>query len=90
MTTTIHELKCEAEYWDAVFKGDKTFEVRKSDRLFQVGDLLSLRRIRNGETSGFPTGFGSLTHIMCRITYVLPGGSYGIDPDYVVLGLRRL
>lgn len=38
----IHELKIYPEYFKAVTSGQKTFEVRRNDRDFQVGDFLAL------------------------------------------------
>lgn len=38
----IHELKTLPEYFEAIIKGEKLFEIRKNDRFFQVGDLLAL------------------------------------------------
>ena len=38
----VRELKLNTEYYDDVKKGLKTFEVRKNDRDFKVGDILSL------------------------------------------------
>jgi hypothetical protein len=35
-----HELKTWTEYYNAVFDGNKTFEVRKNDRNYQVDDVL--------------------------------------------------
>lgn len=40
----IHELKCLPEHFDAVVAGIKTFEIRKHDRAFRVGDGLLLKR----------------------------------------------
>lgn len=40
---TVHNLKSWPEYFAAVADGTKTFEVRKDDRGFRVGDHLRLR-----------------------------------------------
>lgn len=39
----IHELKIVEPYYSAVKSGVKTFEIRKNDRNFQVGDTVILR-----------------------------------------------
>jgi hypothetical protein len=39
----LHELKTWPFYYQAVKSGKKTFEVRRNDRFFQVGDILHLR-----------------------------------------------
>ena len=41
----IHDLKTLAQFWDAVYDGKKTFEVRRNDRDFQVGEWLNLIRV---------------------------------------------
>jgi hypothetical protein len=41
-----HELKTDPEVFDAVASGAKTFEIRRDDRDFKVGDGLLLRRTR--------------------------------------------
>lgn len=38
----IHELKILPEYFEDIISGKKSFEVRKNDRPFHVGDLLAL------------------------------------------------
>jgi ASC-1-like (ASCH) protein len=43
-----HELKCWAEYFDAVKSGEKAFEFRKDDRNFSVGDVLVLHKFDPG------------------------------------------
>ena len=53
----VHELKILPEYFEAVCSGEKTFEIRKEDRidengnkiLFQPGDILSLKEFKDGE-----------------------------------------
>ena len=40
---TIHELKTWPEFFEPLYDGTKTFEVRKNDRGFRVGDRLRLR-----------------------------------------------
>jgi len=44
-----HELKCWPTYFDAVARGEKTFEVRKNDRFFQQGDTVVLKRLSENE-----------------------------------------
>lgn len=48
----VHEIKLGAEFFDDVLKCKKTFEVRKDDRDYQVGDLLVLKEFKNGEETG--------------------------------------
>jgi len=68
-------------YFDAVEKGIKTFELRKNDRDFQVGDYLMLNEWKQGYTGR------KLTR---KITYILHGGSYGLRKGYVILGIKSL
>ena len=86
-----HDLKTWPVYFDAVKRGEKTFEVRRDDRGFQKGDKLRLLRTREDKPHivehGYAIGAG-LSHIIEKvITYVLTGGQFGIEPGYVVLGL---
>ena len=41
----IHQLKIESQYFKEIIEGNKTFEVRKNDRNFHVGDYLGLNEI---------------------------------------------
>lgn len=38
----VHKLKTVQPFFDAVWSGEKTFEVRKNDRNFNIGDRLML------------------------------------------------
>jgi len=81
VTFKIHVLKINNEFFHAIAKGEKTFEVRKNDRNFRVGDVLYLKEYSQKieEYSG--------DKIYKKIIYILEGGQFGIEPGYVVLGL---
>ena len=82
-----HELKTLSNYWDAVASGDKTFEVRRDDRGFQKGDILKLKKWNGKYYELEGDRFSAILTLRKRITYVLTGGQFGIEPGYVVLGL---
>jgi hypothetical protein len=80
---TVHHLKTLPEYFDAVRRGDKTFEVRRNDRHFTEGDRVVLQR--------FSPVTGDLgDELKFEISYVLHGGQFGIMPGWAVLGLREV
>lgn len=76
-----HELKLINPYFEHVWNGLKDFEVRKNDRSYQVGDRLKL--IESVESSS-----NRPRYIIKDVKYILKGGQYGIDSDYVILGLK--
>lgn len=85
---TIHTLKLNDRYFDAVANGIKTFEIRKDDRGFRVGDVLRLYRV-NDEGMFTP---GSQTHpIFVVVRYILTHADFpaGIPEGYVVMSIER-
>lgn len=80
----VHQLKTWADYWHAVYTGEKTFEVRKDDRGFAVDDVLVL-----DEWDPIEQNYSS-NRVYRAVSYVLPGGQFGIEPGYVVMGLRNV
>jgi ASC-1-like (ASCH) protein len=78
----IHELKTWNKYYQEVFMGRKTFEVRKNDRNFQKGDTLIIKEWDN--TKKEYTG----RSLARNVTYVLQGGSFGVGEDYVVMSIQ--
>lgn len=76
----IHGLKILPEYFEAVYTGRKTFEIRKNDRGFKVGDIVKLYEYELNK--GF-TG-RKLTR---EITYIFEGGQYGLSHGFVCLSL---
>lgn len=83
-----HELKCWPEFFRAIESNGKTFELRKDDRGFHVGDVLWLREWRrlkvvDGVSEGEYTG----REMRRCITYVLSG--WGLEPGYVCMSLAQ-
>ncbi len=81
-----HQLKTWPEPFTAVFQGLKYYEVRVDDRGFAVGDELILQ-----EYDPTPGGGGfSGREVRKTITYMTPGGSFGLPPNLCILGLSVL
>jgi hypothetical protein len=85
VTGTVHSLKTWPTMFEAILDGSKRFELRRNDRGFRVGDRLHLRewRPRNYGHDGDYTG----RSIDCLVTFILNGGGWGIEDDYVVMGV---
>jgi len=78
----IHELKTWPTFYEAVINGGKSFELRKNDRDFQVGDVLSLREFNNNEQKY--TGRQTLRFV----TYKLESKDFcGIEKGYCIMGI---
>lgn len=78
---TIHELKTWPDYFQAVWDGTKTFEVRKNDRGFQPNDRLLLKEW-DPDSASFTD-----RSIMVLVPYVLQGGQFGVEPGWCVLSI---
>lgn len=88
-----HRIKTWPAYWDAVERGEKTFEVRRDDRGYQKGDILVLQRTEeNSAHSPVQTDYdGTVVYeIRKRVAYILTGGQFGIQPGYVVMALTDI
>ena len=68
-------------YYKAVYKGQKTFELRKDDADYQVGDILVLREWTGTQYTGHSCE--------CEITYILRGEKrFGLMEGYCVMSIR--
>ncbi len=83
-TPKMHELKTWPIVFDALLLRAKTFEVRKDDRGYAVGDKLVLK-----EWSPDTKTYTGRT-MRALITYLLPGGRFGIEAGYVCMSIRRM
>lgn len=79
MNTTIktHELKCLTGFFQDVISGLKTFEIRKNDRGYAVGDKLLLKEWNNVDYSGREALF--------LVIYLT---DFEQQPGYVVMGIK--
>ncbi|CEQ19681.1 ASCH/PUA domain-containing protein [Paraclostridium sordellii] len=75
----LHELKILPEYYEKVISGEKSFEVRKDDRQFSVGDLIRLKE--------FDKDFTGRDYLV-KIIYKLNGGNYGLEKGYCILSIK--
>lgn len=76
----VHDLKILPEYFVEVVRGNKTFEVRKDDRPFNVGDELILYEVNCGRYTG--------RNIKVIITYILRNPDY-CKEGYCILGIKQ-
>lgn len=80
----LHVLKIKEEYFNAILRGDKTFELRKNDRDYQVGDLVHFIK-----TDGYE--YFDHSKDVYRIIYILKDvPEYGLDKVYCILGIKKL
>lgn len=75
----VHNLKIKPQYFKDVVSGIKTFEVRKNDRNFKVGDLMVLETYDNEKFTG--------DFVNTEITYILDDPKY-CKKGYVILGFK--
>ncbi len=94
----IHSVKCKYKHFGSLKDGTKTFEVRKNDRRYEVGDFLAVNEFVPDESfdpyssdaglrhtdGGYYTGEG----LLYKITYILDDKEFCKD-GLVILGLAR-
>lgn len=94
---TKHELKTWPEYYQAIKRGEKTFEIRKHDRTFEVGNKLLLREYKltginkvTQQIEGEYTG----DEMEVTITYILKHypmhNNFGLEEGHCIMGFSIL
>jgi uncharacterized protein DUF3850 len=84
----VHVLKSWPVLYQAIARGEKTFEVRYNDRQYQKGDIVLLREYDpspdyEGDEQDRYTG----SEMQFEIGFCLHGPEWGVDPAYVVFSL---
>ena len=83
MAVKIYAVKIAPKYLDAVVAGQKKAELRKNDRGYKTGDVLSLCEWKHGKYTG--------REWAAVITHVLPVNEIIADAEnWVVLSIRSL
>ncbi len=83
-----HNIKILLQYADAIIDGRKTFEIRKNDRGYNVGDKVKFDVISYvGELAYYHNPLHPLNDKVYEITYVHSG--LGLKKDYVVFGIKE-
>lgn len=77
----IHALKTEPQYFEAVINAKKTFEVRRNDRDFRVGDYLALNEL--DDTREGYTG----RSVLLRVTYILDDELF-CKSGFIIMGFE--
>lgn len=78
MSRQHHYLKTETEYFQAVERGEKKFELRVNDRDFKKYDMIYLEETVSGVYTG-----RKLPPL--EIQYILYGGKYGLPETHCIL-----
>lgn len=74
-----HKIKTLSKYFKEVIKNNKNFELRKNDRDYQVGDMVTLQDYENGQYTGFEK--------TVTIKYVLKDcREFGLNEGYCIFG----
>ena len=81
-----HELKCWPEFFQAVWCGDKNFEIRNNDRGFKERDEIVLQEYVLDPTGGNLDGEFTGREVEGFITYLT---NYEQKPGYVVFSFRE-
>lgn len=84
---TKHKLKLNSSYYDDSATGIKSFEIRKNDRNYKVGDVLELREWVWSALDGKGAYTGNVHWKI--VTYILDDSEY-LQDGYVCLGVSPI
>lgn len=84
-----HTLNTDHEVFDATTKGLKTYEIRKDDRGYKVGDELWLKEtVATGAemADGAPLEYTGRV-MAVEVTHILRGPIYGLVDGWVIMSI---
>lgn len=75
----VHQIRLSSQYFDDVCSGKKSFEFRKNDRNYKVGDILEMTEFKDGKNTG--------RTVRVIVTYFLNGFT-GMEDDYCIMAIK--
>ena len=81
MSRQHHYIKILPQYFRAIERGEKTFEVRFNDRDYKVEDVLHLKEWMNGGYTG--------REIVAYVTYLLDDPNFSKD-GFVIMAINLI
>lgn len=91
METKIHFLKTHQDVYVEMMTGKKTFDIRRNDRDFSVGDYLYLQETRELVTEGLNEYTGN--EMLVSVSFLLDGRQaekYGLKSGYCAMSVIRM
>lgn len=76
-----HSIKIQKQYFDSMLKLQKTFEIRKNDRNYQINDTLILKEIDENKVY---TG----RELIVKVTYIYKSPIHGLKLGYCIMAVR--
>lgn len=83
----IHQLKIESKYFTQIVTGVKTFEVRKNDRNYHVGDYLGLNEITDHACNKNGDRIETGNFILVKVLNILHDERF-VKDGYVIMSIR--
>lgn len=79
----LHELKIRDNYYYDLMHGLKSFELRKNDRNYQVGDLIHFVDVNGNDFLNEPSNLFCITYVLKNVP------EYGLKDDYCILSVKK-
>lgn len=83
----LHQLKIESQFFQQIILGSKTFEVRKNDRDFQVGDYLGLNEITDHPSNEKGARKETGAFVLVKVLSVFDNPAY-VKDGFVIMSIK--
>jgi hypothetical protein len=83
----LHELKIISCFSDAIYKGNKTFELRWNDRDYRIGDHVQFSNI---DIKTMMPKHHPINDCKYEITYIFDSRGKVLPNDYIIFSIRRV